>query len=82
MHLDKQPYKNQNTKSQPQRYNYGSNNAISSFKQAKCCKICPLENFKNFKQNHVFVCQPAYQPACQPASLPTGTDLEPIPLGI
>ena len=74
MHLDKQPYKNHNTKNQPQRYNYSSNNAISSFKQAKCCKICPLENFKNFEQNHVFV--------CQPACLPTGTDLEPIPLGI
>ena len=49
MHLDKQPYKNQNTKNQPQRYNYSSNNAISSFKQAKCCKICPLENFKKFE---------------------------------
>ena len=47
MCLDKQPYKNQNTKNQPQRYNYSSNNAISSFKQAKCCKICPLENLKN-----------------------------------
>ena len=61
MHLDKQPYKNQNTKNQPQRYNYSSNNTISSFKQAKCCKICPLENFKIFEQNHVFICQPACQ---------------------
>ena len=65
MHLDKQLYKNQNTKNQPQRYNYSSNNAISSFKQAKCCKICPLENFE---WNHIFVCQPASQPACLPAN--------------
>ena len=74
MHLDKQHYKNQNMKNQPQRYNYSSNNAISSFKQAKCCKTCPLENFKNFERNHVFI--------YQPAGLPTGTNLEPIPLGI
>ena len=73
MHLDKQPYKNQNTKNQPQRYNYGSNNAISSFKQAKCCKICPLkiQTKSRFRL-----------PASLPANLPTGTDLEPIPLGI
>ena len=51
MHLDKQPYKNQNTKNLPQRYKYSSNNAISSFKQAKRCKVCPLENFKNFEPN-------------------------------
>ena len=56
MHVDKQLYKNQNTKNQPQCNNYSSNNTISSFKQAKCCKICPLENFKNFKRNHIFVC--------------------------
>ena len=37
IHLDKQCYKNQNTKNLPQCYNYSSNNAISSFKQAKCC---------------------------------------------
>ena len=67
-------YKNQITKNLPQRYNYSSNNTISSFKQAKCCNICPLENFKKFKQDHVFV--------WQPASLSTGTDLEPIPLSI
>ena len=61
MRLDKQPYKNQNMKNQPQRYKYSSNNTISSFKQAKCCKICPLENFKNFERNHIFV----HLPACQ-----------------
>ena len=65
MHLDKHRYKNQNTKNLPKRYNYSSNNAISSFKQAKCCNSCPLENFKKFKQDHVFVSQPASLPACQ-----------------
>ena len=75
MHLDKQPCKNQNTKNQPQRYNYSSNNAISSFKQAKCCKICPLENFKIL--NEIM-----FLSASLPAYLPTGTDLEPIPLSI
>ena len=49
MHLDKQPYKNQNAKKLPQRYKYIFKNAISSFKQAKCCNICPLQNFKNFE---------------------------------
>ena len=59
MHLDKQPYKNQNTKNQPQCYKYSFKSVISSFKQAKCCKLSPPENFKNFEQNYVFVCQPA-----------------------
>ena len=63
MHLDKQPYKNQNTNNLPQRYKYSFKNAISSFKQAKCYKLSPLKNFKNFEQNYVFVCQPASQPA-------------------
>ena len=35
MNLDKQLYVNQNTKTPPQCYNYSSNNAMSSFKQAK-----------------------------------------------
>ena len=72
MHLDKQPYKNQNTKNLPQRYKYTSNNAISSFKQAKCCKVCPLENFKYLERNYIL----------SPTSLSTGIDLAPIPLGI
>ena len=55
MHLHKHRYKNKNTKNLPQHYNYSSNNAISSFKQAKCCNICPLENFKKFERDHVFV---------------------------
>ena len=55
MHLHKYRYKNQNTKNLPQHYNYSSNNAISSFKQAKCCNTCPLENFKKFERDHVFV---------------------------
>ena len=58
MHLVKQRYKNQDTKTQLQCYKYSSNNAISPFKQAKCCNNCPLENFKKFEQDHVFVCQP------------------------
>ena len=62
MHLDKQLYKNQNMKYLPQRYNYSSNNTISLFKQVKFCKICPLENFKTFLQDYVFICQPACQP--------------------
>ena len=37
---------------------------VSSFKQSKCCSICPLENFEKLKQDHIFV----YQPACQPVS--------------
>ena len=49
MHLDTQWYKIQNTKNLPQHYKYSSNNAISLFKQAKCCNICPLENFKKFE---------------------------------
>ena len=51
MCLDKHPDKNQNTKNPLQCYKYSSNNAISSFKQAKYCKVCPLENFKNLEQN-------------------------------
>ena len=78
MYLVKQCYKNQDTKTQLQCYKYGSNNAISPFKQAKCYNDCPLENFKKFKQDHIFICQPS----SQPASLSTGTDLEPIPLSI
>ena len=61
-------------KNLPQRYKYSFKNAMSSFKQAKYCKLSLLENFKNFEQNYVFV--------CQPASLPTETDLAPIPLDI
>ena len=60
MHIDKQCYKNQNTKTLPQRYNYSSNNAISSFKQAKRCNMCPLENSKRFEQDQHF-----HLPACQ-----------------
>ena len=74
MYLGKQWYKNQNTKNLPQCYNYCSNNAISSFKQAKCCNIFPPKNFKKIERDYVFV--------CQPACLSTGTDLEPIPLSI
>ena len=55
MHLDTQWYKIQNTKNLPQRHKYSSNNAISSFKQAKCCNICPLENLKKFERDHVFI---------------------------
>ena len=55
MHLDKQRYKNQNAKNLPERYNYRSNNTIPSFKQAKCCNIRPLENFKKFERDHGFV---------------------------
>ena len=58
MHLHKPWYKNQNTKNLPQRYNYSSTNAISSLKQAKCGNTCPLENFKKFERDDIFVCQP------------------------
>ena len=71
MHLNKQCYKNQNKKNLLQYFNYSSNNAISLFKEPN---ICQLQNFTNLKLNHVFV--------CPPASLPTGTDLEPILLCI
>ena len=54
MCLDKQPYKNQNMKNVPQHCKYSSNNAVSSFKQAKCYKVCQLENYKNFEQNTKF----------------------------
>ena len=47
MHLDKQRHKNQNIKNLPQHYDYSSNNTISSFKQAKCCNICPLEKLSS-----------------------------------
>ena len=60
-YVDKQWYKNQNTKNLPQCYNYSSNNTISSFKQAKCCNICPLEIFK--KSNEIKFSS-ASQPAC------------------
>ena len=75
MHLHKQWYKNQNTKSLPQCYNYSSNNGISWFKQAKCWYICPLENFKNFEQDHVLS-------VSLPAPLSTRNWLEPILLCI
>ena len=55
MHLGTQWFKIQNMKNLPQRYKYSSNNAISLFKQAKRCNICPLENFKKFERDHVFV---------------------------
>ena len=55
MHLDTQWYKIQNMKNLPQCYEYSSNNAIFSFKQAKCCNICSLENFKKIKRDHDFV---------------------------
>ena len=54
------------------------NAMTSALKQANCCNSCPLENFKKFEQNHVFVSQPAGLPTC----LSTGTDLEPILLSI
>ena len=63
MHLHKKHYKNQNMKNQLQFHNYSSNNATSSFKQAKCCNICPLENLKI-----------TFLSASLPACLPTGTD--------
>ena len=44
MHLNKQPYKIRVQKTNLNAIN-SSNNAISSFKQAKCCKLSPLENF-------------------------------------
>ena len=70
MHLHKQHYNNQNAKNLPKRYYYSSNNAISSFKQAKCYNIHLLENFKkNYNKIRV-----------SSDSLSTGTDLEPIPL--
>ena len=75
MHLDKQPDKNQNTKNPRQRYIYSSKNTIFSFKQAKCCKVCPLENFKDFDQNYIFVySQLASQPANRdrPSAYTTG----------
>ena len=59
MHLDKQHYKNQNMRNLPQHYNYSSNNATSSFKQVKCCNICPLENFN--KITYLFASQPVYR---------------------
>ena len=63
MHLDKQHYKNQNMKNLPQRYNYSSNIAIFSFKQAKCCNMSTREFTEIMFSS---------------ASPPTGTDLEPI----
>ena len=55
MHLDKQCYKNQCEK--PTYLSAITTAlamlAISSFKQAKCCNICPLENFKKFGQDYV-----------------------------
>ena len=75
MHLHKHRYKNQNTKTLPQCYNYSSNNAIPSFKQAKDCNTCPLENFKKFEQDHI-------SSDSLPACLSTGTDLEPILISI
>ena len=63
MYLHKQWYKNQKTKNLPQRYNYSSNSAISSFKQAKCCNISPLENLKKNSNEITFLS--ASQPVCQ-----------------
>ena len=58
MQLDKQLYKNQSIKI----HLIGiTNNAMSLFIEAKHCNICPLENFKEFKQYHIFFCQPASQ---------------------
>ena len=37
MCLEKQPFKNHNAKNQLQLYWYNTNNAIASFKVAKCC---------------------------------------------
>ena len=71
----KQRHKNQNTKNLPRCYNYSSNNAISSFKQAECSNICPLENFKNL--NEIM-----FSSDSQPACLSTLTDLKPIPLSV
>ena len=45
----------------PQRYNYSTNNAIFSFKQAICYNIYLKFNKITFS----FVCQPASLPACQ-----------------
>ena len=78
MHFDKQLHKNQSTKNPPQYYNYSSKNAMSSFKQAKCCNICSLENFKKFELYITFSSASTSLPAC----LPTGTDLEPVSLHI
>ena len=55
MHLGIQWFKNQNMKNLPQHYKYSSNNTTSLFKQARCCNICPLENFKKIERDHVFV---------------------------
>ena len=71
MDLDIQWYKIQNMKSLPQHNNYSSNNAISLFKPAKYCNICPLEYFK--KSNII-----TFSSDSLPASLSTGTYLEPI----
>ena len=47
-----------NIKNLLQHYKYRSNNIISSFKQVKCCKVYPLENFKNLNKT-IFISQPA-----------------------
>ena len=49
MHLEKQPFKNHYAKNQLQLYWYNTNNAITSFKVAKCCLLRLISNFKNFK---------------------------------
>ena len=75
MHLDKQCNKIRIRKTYLNTItSYSSNNTYPLFKQVECYNICPLWNFKKFEQNHIFV--------CQPSSLPTGTDLESIPLCI
>ena len=62
MHLHAQWHKIQNTKNLPQCYKYSSNKAVSLFKQARCCNICPLENFK--KSNEITFSSDSL-PACQ-----------------
>ena len=59
MCLQKQPFKNHNAKNQLQLYWYNTNNAITSFKVAKCCYLHPIANFQKLVD---FVCQPACQP--------------------
>ena len=64
MHLHKYRYKNQNTRNLPQRYNYSSNNAISSFKQTKMLQHLSTREFlKNRMGSHFHLT--ASLPACQ-----------------
>ena len=61
MPLDRQPYKNQNMKNPLQCHKYIFGKTISSFKQAKCCLVCPLQNFINNILNTIKVSS-AYLP--------------------